>query len=120
GNASCTRAPTTSAGPALVTMTVYVSGAPGTYGLGWLDLVRVNCANVVMLVSAVLLLFAVVGSLTPEGGATVAALLMLPLMAAVPLTVSVTLPPAGSVGMASPACSCATVGDDGQIAPPFA
>src|SRR5580765_4903138 len=68
---------------------------------------------------AVLLLLPATGSVTPAGGATVATLLMLPLTAAVPLTVSVTLPPLGSVGIANPACSCATVGATGHTAPPL-
>src|SRR3954464_4603483 len=77
----------------------------------------VRSANVVMLVFAVLVLLPGTGSVTPAGGATVATLVMVPLTAAVPLTVNVTLPPLGKVGITSPACSCATVGEPGHTAP---
>src|SRR5215831_17611379 len=73
-----------------------------------------------MVVFAVLLLLPGVGSVTPAGGATVATFEIVPLAAAVPDSVSVRLPPLGSTGIASPACSCGTVGDVGHTAPPIA
>jgi len=73
----------------------------------------------VILVLAVLLLLPVTGSVTPAGGVTVATFAIAPLTPDVPFTVSVTLPPAGSVGIGKPACNCATVGDVGHIAPPL-
>src|SRR5215831_3580852 len=73
-----------------------------------------------MLVFAVLLLLPGVGSVTPAGGATVATFAIAPLTAAVPDSVRVTLPPLGSTGIASPACSCGTVGATGHTAPPVA
>jgi len=73
-----------------------------------------------IMVLALLLLLPGAGSLTADGGTTVATFLMVPLTAAVPLTVSVRLPPPGNVGIANPACSCATVGDGGHTAPPLA
>ncbi|HET7064749.1 MAG TPA: hypothetical protein VFI49_10790 [Rudaea sp.] len=71
------------------------------------------------MVLAVLLLLPGTGSVMPPGGATVAALAIAPLTPAVPLTVSVTLPPLGSVGIAKPTCNCATVGETGHTAPPL-
>ena len=73
-----------------------------------------------MVVFAVLLLLPGVGSVTPTGGATVATFVIVPLTAAVPDSVSVTLPPLGSTGIANPACNCGTVGATGHTAPPIA
>ena len=59
--------------------------------------------------------------MVPEGGAMVAVLAMLPEAPAVPVTVKVTEPPEGKVGMMMPVpCSKATVvlGVVGQTAPP--
>ncbi len=68
-------------------------------------------------------LFPGVGSRVVEGGATVATFTMLPEAPAVPVTLKVTLPPLGRVGMTIPApCIRATVvfGTVGQAAPPVA
>ena len=76
-------------------------------------------ATGVIVVVAVLVLFPGVGSVRPDGGVTVATLVIVPLVPAVPVTVKVTLPPLGKVGMANvPACSDATVGEAGHTAPP--
>ena len=74
----------------------------------------------ILLSFAVLLLLPGVGSVTPAGGATVATFAIVPLTAAVPDSVSVTLPPPGSVGIANPACNWGTVGASGHTAPPLA
>ena len=74
-----------------------------------------------MVVVAVFVLSELVGSVTPVGGVTVATFVIVPLAPAVPITVKVTLPPLGKVGIVSvPACNAATVGLDGQVAPPVA
>src|SRR5262245_16615482 len=73
-----------------------------------------------MVVFAVPLLLPGVGSVTPAGGATVATFAIAPLTAAVPDSVSVTLPPLGSTGITNPACNCGTVGATGHTAPPVA
>src|SRR5262245_19887086 len=72
-----------------------------------------------MLVLAVLLLSAGVGSVTPGGGATVATFVIAPVTAAGPDSGSGSLPPAGRTGIASPACSCGAVGATGHTAPPL-
>src|SRR4051812_36099154 len=61
-----------------------------------------------------------VGSVVPTGGATVAVLVTEPLDAvAVAVTVKVTVPPAGNVGIPPLApCSSATVVEAGHAAPP--
>jgi hypothetical protein len=81
---------------------------------------KVGIGATVMVVVAVLRLLFGVGSVTPAGGATVATFVIVPLSVAVPDTVSVTLPPRGSTGIANPACNCDTVGDAGHTAPPIA
>ena len=66
-------------------------------------------------------MFAGVGSVTPAGAATLATLLMLPVAPAVPVTLKVTLPPLGKVGMVMPApCMAArvTLAGAGHAAPP--
>jgi hypothetical protein len=78
-------------------------------------------ATGVMVVVAVLVLLFGVGSVVPGGVDTVATLVIVPLVPAVPVRVKVTLPPLGNVGIASvPACKAATVGLAGQTAPPEA
>ena len=79
-------------------------------------------AGQLIVVVAVLVLFAGVGSVTPLGVATVATFVMVVVVApAVPVTVKVTLPPLGKVGIANvPACNDANVGLAGQAAPPVA
>src|SRR6185295_19024362 len=72
---------------------------------------------------AVALLLAGVGSVTPAGAATLATLTILPLAPAVPVTLKVTLPPLGNVGITMPApCIRATVvlPASGHVAPPAA
>ena len=59
---------------------------------------------------SVALLFAGVGSVTPAGAATLATLTIEPVAPAVPVTLKVTLPPLGNVGMVMPApCIAAMV-----------
>jgi hypothetical protein len=78
-------------------------------------------ATGVMVVTAVLVLLPGVGSVVPDGGVTVATLVMVPLVPAVPVKVKVTLPPLGRVGIANvPACKAAKVELTGQAAPPVA
>ena len=70
---------------------------------------------------SVALLFAGVGSVTPAGVATLATLLMLPVAPAVPVTLKLTLPPLGSVGIVMPApCMAAivTLAGAAHAAPP--
>ena len=71
-------------------------------------------------VFAVLRLLPGVGSVTPAGGVTVATFVIVPLTAAVPDSVNVTLPPLGSTGITNPACNCGIVGATGHTAPPLA
>ena len=61
------------------------------------------------------------GSVVPPGGSRVAVLAIWAPVPAVPVTVKVTEPPLGRVGMTMPApCIRATVGAAGQAAPPEA
>ena len=77
-------------------------------------LLMARLAWALMAVLAVLLLLPPVLSLVPAGGAMVATLAMAPLTPAVPVTVKVTLPVLGKVGMTMPApCISATVVDAG-------
>jgi hypothetical protein len=72
-------------------------------------------------VITVLVLLPKLGSVTPVGGVTIAVLVIVAALPAVPVRVKVTLPPLGSVGIASvPACKAATVELTGQAAPPVA
>ena len=78
-------------------------------------------ATAVIVVIAVLVLLLGVGSVVPGGGKTVATLVIVPFVPAVPVKVKVTLPPLGNVGMASvPAWSADKVELAGQAAPPVA
>ena len=75
----------------------------------------------VIVVVAVLVLFAGVGSVIPEGGVTLAMFVIVPLAPAVPVTVKVTLPPLGKVGMVTaPDCKLVTVrlAVEGHVAEP--
>jgi hypothetical protein len=75
----------------------------------------------VILVLAVLVLLVGVGSVVPTGGVIVAILVMIPPPPAVPVKVSVMLPPLGRVGIAKvPDCKAAKVELTGQAAPPVA
>jgi hypothetical protein len=79
--------------------------------------------SVVIVVLAELLLLPGVGSVVPAGVVTPATLEIVPLAPAAPLSVKVTLPPEGSVGITIPApCSNATVvfPAAGHTAPPLA
>jgi hypothetical protein len=72
-----------------------------------------------MVVMAVLILLPNTKSIVPDGGETLAVLMMLPLVLAVPVKVNVTLPPLGNVGIAKvPACKADKVELAGQAAPP--
>ena len=74
-----------------------------------------------IVVVAVLVLFAAVGSVIPEGGVTLAMFVIVPLAVAVPTTDKVILPPLGKVGIAKvPACNAAIVELAGHDAPPVA
>jgi hypothetical protein len=85
------------------------------------DLKICKSATGVIVVLAVLVLFPGVGSVVPGGVDTVATLVIVPLVPAVPVRVKVTLPPLGRVGIASvPACKAASVELAGQAAPPVA
>jgi len=78
--------------------------------------------GVVIVVLAELLLLPGVGSVVPAGVVTPATLEIVPLAPAAPLSVKVTLPPEGSVGITIPApCSNATVAFPaaGHTAPPL-
>lgn len=69
----------------------------------------------------VLVLLLGTGSVTPEGATTLATLVMVEPVPAVPVKVKVRLPPLGNVGIAKvPACKAAKVGFVGQTAPPVA
>ena len=79
--------------------------------------------GVVIVVLAELLLLPGVGSVVPAGVVTPATLEIVPLAPAAPLSVKVTLPPEGSVGITIPApCSNAIVvlPTVGHAAPPVA
>src|SRR5450631_4045738 len=83
-------------------------------------LLRARFACALMVVLAVLLLLPAVLSLVPAGAAMVATLAIAPLTPAVPVTVKVTLPVLGRVGITIPApCISATVvaAGAGQAAP---
>ena len=70
---------------------------------------------------SVALLLPAVGSVVPTGAVTVAVLTMVPVAAGVPVTLKVTEPPLGSVGITMPApCIKAVVvlATVGQAAPP--
>jgi hypothetical protein len=121
--ASVNTAPSAAAGPALATTIVYVVALPAftraTPSLFVID--RFACALIV--VFAVLLLLPAVLSFVPAGGATVATFAILPDTPAVPLTVKVTLPVFGNVGITIPApCINETVVEAtaGHEAPPVA
>jgi hypothetical protein len=83
------------------------------------DFTICKSATGVMVVIAVLVLFPGVGSVIPGGVDTVATLVIVPLVPAVPVRVKVTLPPLGRVGIAKvPDCKAAKVELTGQAAPP--
>ena len=76
-------------------------------------------ATGVIVVVAVLVLFPGVGSVVLAGGVTVATLVIVLPVPAVPVTVKVTLPPLGKVGILNvPPCKEDTVGEAGHTAPP--
>ena len=116
-----TTAPSTALAPALVTTIVYLVDPAAVTLLVPLVIVRLRSTVVPALSVSDALLFAGVGSFTPAGAVTVAMFVTLPPAAVtVAPIVSVTLPPNGSAGMASPASTWATVGLAGQVAPPAA
>src|SRR4051794_18370245 len=90
-----------------------------THASDWSSSAGIGVGREPIVVLAVLVLLPGTGSVAPAGGATIATLVMVPLIPAVPVTVSVPLPPLGSVGITSPACSCVIVGDAGHKAPPL-
>ena len=117
---SPTVAPLAADGPLLVITKLYVT-LPFAFTEVVPDLTICKSATGVMVVVAVLVLLFGFESVTPAGAVTVAMLVIVPEAPAVPVKVSVMLPPLGNVGIASvPACKAATVGPAGQTAPPEA
>ena len=109
----------------LVTVIVMTVVAPMEPLAGANDLVTVGATGGTIVSVSVALLLPGVGSLTPEGGETVATFVIVELTAPVtfPVTKKVTLPPLGSVGITIPTpCINATVvlPAAGHTAPPVA
>jgi hypothetical protein len=102
--------PVTAPLPLLVTVTVYCAPVWPCIKLPvWVFVIVRSGCDVIVSVS-VALLFPGVGSLVPDGVAILATFTMLPEAPAVPVTLKVTLPPLGSVGITIPVpCINATV-----------
>ena len=118
-------APVAVPGPELVQVSVRpVNTCPGDTTVGVLaPKAGLISATWLIVVVSVAVLLVSTGSTTPVGGLMVAVLLMVPLAPAVPVTIKVTLPPLGNVGMTIPAalfCISATVvfAAVGQAPPP--
>ena len=112
---SVTNVPFAALGPGLLTTTVYVRLAPAVTLAGPVfAIVRLD-------VGLIVVVGAVLPTGGPAGGVATAVLTMLPLPAAVPITLSVIDPPTGNVAMLRPPpCSNGTVNRAGHVAPPDA
>ena len=116
---SVTTALSAALGPLLVTVRVYTVVPPAVRLEPPLVLTSCRSARGLTVSVSVPVLLPGVGSVTPVGGATVAAFVTLPEVAVtLALTVKTRLPPAGRVGITMPApSSSATVLKAGQTAP---
>ncbi len=126
GTGSLKVVPLAASGPALLITKVYATGPPAVVlavPVLMIDTLAVAVGVVTLVTTGpplvVVSLFTRLGSVTPDGGATLAVLDRLPLAGAVPTTVIVTLPPAGKFGMVALTALPAAI-DAGQAAPAVA